>query len=240
MLIIPAIDMIEGKCVRLTKGDYNTCKVYSDNPVDVAKMFEDIGLTHLHVVDLEGAKGNSIVNLRSLEQICSQTNMVVDFGGGIKSKESLLSAFNAGASKVTVGSLAAKHPEIVLDMIEDFADKLILGADCLNRKIAVTGWLEGSSIDVIEFISFYKAKGINTTISTDIKRDGMLCGPSVALYEEICEKVPGMNVIASGGVSSLADLIELRQLGLYGTIVGKAYYEGRITLDELAEVNNAC
>ncbi len=239
MLIIPAIDMIDGKCVRLTKGDYNTRKTYADDPVEVAKLFENNGLTRLHVVDLEGAKGNSIINLRTLERICSQTSLVVDFGGGIKSKESLLSAFNAGAAFVTVGSLAAKNPDIILDMIDEFASRLILGSDCIDHRIATSGWLEESDIDVVDFIGFYYEKGIGTTISTDIKRDGMLAGPSIELYREIRERVPGMNIIASGGVSSLEDLKQLEALNLYGAIVGKAYYEGRISLKELSEVNNA-
>jgi len=240
MLIIPAIDIIGGKCVRLTKGEYSSVKTYSEDPIGMAKTFEDAGLTHLHVVDLEGAKRGECVNLNTLEAICRQTSLIVDFGGGIKSKDSLQAALSAGANAVTVGSLAVKQRDIVLEMISSYPSSLILGADCRNRLIATSGWQEDSKLEVTEFISYYYEKGIRKTISTDISRDGMLSGPSFELYEAIKERVPGIDIIASGGVSSLSDLLKLKEQGLYGAIVGKAYYEGKVSLKELAEVNNAC
>ena len=236
MKIIPAIDIINGECVRLTKGDYDAKKSYFKDPLEVAKRFEAAGLSRLHVVDLEGAKSGEIKNLKTLERICTHTSLCVDFGGGIKSISSLESALNAGAKFVTCGSILVKNPDIVLTWLEKYSDKLILGADCRDRMISTSGWLENSNIDVISFIKRWKARGFNYCISTDISKDGMLKGPSFMLYEEIINNIPNINVIASGGISSLDDLIKLKSLNLFGAIVGKAYYEGYLTLEELKEV----
>ncbi|MFK8055213.1 MAG: 1-(5-phosphoribosyl)-5-[(5-phosphoribosylamino)methylideneamino]imidazole-4-carboxamide isomerase [Saprospiraceae bacterium] len=236
MRIIPAIDIIDGKCVRLTKGDYNSMTTYSDSPVDVAKSFEANGITHLHVVDLDGAKAKQVVNYKTLEAIATQTNLIVDFGGGIKRDEDLKVAFNSGAQQVTAGSIAAKNRTLFLSWIEKYgAEKIILGADCKDRKIATDGWLEASEIDVLDFIKGYEAVGIQSTICTDISKDGMLQGPSIELYEEILAS-SNVALIASGGVASMEDLFELKALGCAGAIVGKAIYENRITLKQLSEL----
>lgn len=236
MKIIPAIDIINGECVRLTKGDYEAKKSYFKNPLEATKRFEDYGFTRLHVVDLEGAKSGEIKNLKTLENICSNTSLIVDFGGGVKSTSALESALAAGASFVTCGSIAVKNPSLVLSWLEKYNDKLILGADCKNRMIATFGWLETSDIDVITFIQEWKNRGFSYCISTDISKDGMLKGPSFELYEDISNSIPDINVIASGGISSLEDLLRLKNMKLSGAIVGKAYYEGYLTLEELREV----
>lgn len=236
MKIIPAIDLIDGKCVRLTKGDYATKKIYNENPLEVAKSFEDHGIKHLHLVDLDGAKSQRIVNHQTLELLSTRTALSIDFGGGLKSDKDLEIAFNCGAKQVTGGSIAAKNRDIFLNWLERFGpEKILLGADCKNRKIATNGWLEGSELEVIDFISSYASAGIQEVITTDISRDGMLNGPSVDLYRDILQQTP-IKLIASGGVSTYSDLNVLKELGCSGVIIGKAIYEGRITLKQLAEL----
>ncbi|PHS04054.1 MAG: 1-(5-phosphoribosyl)-5-[(5-phosphoribosylamino)methylideneamino]imidazole-4-carboxamide isomerase [Kordia sp.] len=234
MRIIPAIDIIDGKCVRLTKGDYNTKKIYNENPLEVAKEFEDSGIQYLHVVDLDGAKSKHIVNYKILEQIASKTNLKIDFGGGLKSDEDLKIAFESGASQITGGSIAANNSTQFLNWLTTYGnDKIILGADCLDRKIATNGWLERSELDVLDFIKNYEAKGIINVICTDISKDGMLQGASNELYQEILGATK-INLIASGGVSNIDDLVTLKEIGCEGAILGKAIYEGNITLKELS------
>lgn len=236
MKIIPAIDIIDGKCVRLTKGDYSTKKIYNEDPVEVAKSFEDNGIKFLHLVDLDGAKSSQIVNYKALEKISNQTSLSVDFGGGIKSNNDIKIAFESGANQVTGGSIAAKNRALFIEWIDVYGpEKIILGADCLDRKIATDGWLKGSETDVIEFINSYEINGIKDVISTDISKDGMLEGPSIELYKEILSQ-SSVNLIASGGVSTMKDVLELKEIGCSGVIIGKAIYEGRITLKELSEL----
>lgn len=233
MRIIPAIDIIDGKCVRLTKGDYSTQIIYNEDPLEVAKEFEANGIGYLHMVDLDGAKSSRIINQKILEQVATYTKLKIDFGGGIKSDDDIRIAFESGASQITGGSIAVKNRELFLEWVKKYGpDKIILGADCLNRKIATQGWLENSETDVVDFISDYQQKGIQFVICTDISKDGMLQGTSNELYKEILEKT-NVKLIASGGVSSLDDLFKLKELGCEGTIVGKAIYEGRIKLNEL-------
>lgn len=233
MRIIPAIDIIEGKCVRLTKGDYATKKIYNENPVEVAKEFEDNGIEYLHLVDLDGAKSQHIVNYKILEQIAAKTSLKIDFGGGLKSDDDLRIAFDNGASQITGGSIAVKNPEVFTGWFAKYgADKIILGADCINRKIATHGWLETSEIDVIDFIMQYEKIGLKNTICTDVAKDGMLQGASVDLYQEILSK-SAINLIASGGVSKIEDLFRLKEIGCEGAILGKAIYENRISLKQL-------
>jgi len=234
MRIIPAIDIIEGKCVRLTKGDYNTKKIYNENPVEVAKEFEAAGIQYLHVVDLDGAKASHIVNYKVLEQIASKTNLKIDFGGGLKSDKDLQIAFNSGANQITGGSIAVKNPEIFESWIAKFgADKIILGADCNNEKIAVSGWQEESDLEVIPFIKNYQSKGISYVICTDISKDGMLEGPSFELYQRILENTPKIKLIASGGISTFDEIPKLAEMNCEGVIIGKAIYENRISLKQL-------
>lgn len=236
MRIIPAIDIINGKCVRLTKGDYNTQKIYNENPLDVAKYFEDNGLQYLHLVDLDGAKSNHIVNHKILYQIATKTNLKIDFGGGLKSHKDLEIAFENGARQVTGGSIAAKNPTVFLSWLTEFgSDKIILGADCLNRKIATHGWQETSELDVVDYIANYVANGISTVICTDIAKDGMLQGTSNELYKAILSQT-NVNLIASGGVTTLADLALLKTIGCEGAIVGKALYEGTIKIENLNQL----
>ncbi|NQY30839.1 MAG: 1-(5-phosphoribosyl)-5-[(5-phosphoribosylamino)methylideneamino]imidazole-4-carboxamide isomerase [Flavobacteriaceae bacterium] len=231
---MPAIDIIDCKCVRLTKGDYNTKKIYNESPLEVAKEFEDFGIQYLHVVDLDGAKSKHIINYKILEQIASKTNLKIDFGGGLKSDEDLKIAFESGASQITGGSIAANNPTQFLNWLTTYGnDKIILGADCLNRKIATNGWLEHSELDVLDFIKNYEAKGIINVICTDISKDGMLQGASNELYQEILGATK-INLIASGGVSDIDDLVTLKEIGCEGAILGKAIYEGNITLKELS------
>lgn len=237
MRIIPAIDIIEGKCVRLTKGDYSTKKIYNENPLEVAKQFEGSGIQYLHLVDLDGAKSKQIINYKILEQITSKTSLKVDFGGGLKSNEDLKIAFDNGATQITGGSIAVKDPEIFESWIPIYGpDKIILGADCKNEKIAVSGWQEESQLDVLPFISNYITKGIRYVICTDISKDGMLEGPAFELYKKILEKDSATKLIASGGISKLDDLIRLKELDCEGVIVGKAIYENRISLKELVDL----
>ena len=234
MILIPAIDIINGQCVRLTKGAYDTKKVYSESPLDVAKSFEDAGVTHVHVVDLDGARAKHIVNYKILEQIATQTSLVVDFGGGIKSEDDLQTAFDCGARQVTLGSIAVDAPELVMDWLQKFgAERLILGADAKNRRIATHGWEKDSGIDVIDFVKDYTAKGFAYVLCTDVAKDGMLAGPSLELYYELLTELPELALIASGGVSNMDDLYQLEELGCAAAIIGKAIYEGNISLKEL-------
>lgn len=233
MRIIPAIDIIDGKCVRLSKGDYETKKIYNENPVEVAKEFEDFGIQYLHLVDLDGAKAKKIINQKVIENIAKKTNLIIDFGGGIRSEEDLQKAFDSGAKKVTLGSVAVVNPELCLDWLEKFgAEKLILGADCLDRKIKTSGWLENSETDVVDFIKEYQKKGFREVVCTDISKDGMLQGPSTALYQEILENST-IELVASGGISNIEDVQKMKKIGCAGTIIGKAIYEGRISLEDL-------
>ena len=233
MRIIPAIDIIDGKCVRLSKGDYDTKKIYNENPVEVAKEFEDFGIQYLHLVDLDGAKAKKIINQKVIENISKNTNLIIDFGGGIRSEEDLQKAFDSGAKKVTLGSVAVVNPELCLAWLEKFgAEKLILGADCLDRKIKTSGWLENSETDVVDFIKEYQKKGFKEVVCTDISKDGMLQGPSTALYQEIIENST-IELIASGGISNIEDVQKMKEIGCAGTIIGKAIYEGRISLEDL-------
>jgi phosphoribosylformimino-5-aminoimidazole carboxamide ribotide isomerase len=238
--VIPAIDIIDGKCVRLTKGDYAQKKVYSEDPLEVAKSFEGVGLRRLHVVDLDGAKAQHIVNHKALEKIATKTSLVVDFGGGLKTSDDLRIAFECGAHMVTGGSIAVKNPEEFTRWIEKFGgEKIILGADVVNEKIAVSGWQEGTDLDLLPFIKSYSDKGITQVICTDISKDGMLQGANLALYRKIQEAFPSLHLIASGGVSQLSDVEELDRHGLRSVIVGKAIYEGRITMEELTRIMNS-
>ena len=233
MKIIPAIDLMEGKCVRLSQGDFGTRKIYNENPLEVAKEFEDNGIEYLHLVDLDGAKSNKIVNYKTLERIASKTNLKIDFGGGLKSNNDLKIAFESGAQQITGGSIAAQKPELFTSWIQKYGGtKIILGADCLNRKIATNGWLQTTEIDVLELIQNYEKQGIQYVICTDISKDGMLSGPSIGLYKDLISTT-NIKLIASGGVSNLEELYELKALGCEGAIVGKAIYEGKITLKQL-------
>jgi len=238
MRIIPAIDIIEGKCVRLSKGDYNTKKIYNENPLEVAKNFEAHGIQYLHLVDLDGAKSKNIVNHKILEEIASKTNLKVDFGGGLKTDKDLQIAFECGAHQITGGSIAVKDPDTFKSWIQKFgSDKIILGADANNEKIAVSGWQEESDKELIPFIQKYQEEGINYVICTDISKDGMLEGPSFELYRRILEETSSedkkLKLIASGGISTFRELPKLAELGCEGTIIGKAIYEGRIKMKEL-------
>ena len=234
MRIIPAIDIIDGKCVRLSKGDYNTKKIYNENPLEVAKSFEDAGIEYLHLVDLDGAKSSRIINHKVLEQIATQTSLKIDFGGGLKTNEDLKIAFECGANQITGGSIAVKNSTVFKEWISQFGtDKIILGADANNRKIAVSGWLEESNEEVIPFIQSYQKEGISYVICTDIAKDGMLEGPSFELYQDILTNCNTIKLIASGGISTFDELPKLAELGCEGTIIGKAIYEGRISLKQL-------
>lgn len=232
--VIPAIDLIDGKCVRLQQGDYAQKTVYNDNPVEVAKMFEDAGIKRLHLVDLDGAKQKQIVNEKVLEAITTQTGLIVDFGGGIQSDEDLQKAFDHGAEMVTCGSIAVKQRELFESWVVKYgAEKMILAADAKDGKIAVSGWQESSQIDLIAFIGDYVSKGITKVLCTDISKDGMLQGPSTDLYKQIMAKFPELELIASGGVANAEDLRILDREGIPAVVLGKAIYEGRITIDEL-------
>src|ERR1051326_1202372 len=232
--IIPAIDIIEGKCVRLTQGDYAQKKVYRDDPVEAAKEFEAIGIKRLHLVDLDGAKTGKVINLDVLERISAGTKLVIDFGGGITGNEDIKNVYNAGAALATVGSVAVKQPQLFMEWLSEFGpEKILLGADVKDEMIAVSGWLEQTKIPVIDFIRERMEMGARNIFCTDISRDGLLQGPSVLLYEKILADFPGLNLIASGGVSNMKDVIALEKAGCKGVIIGKAIYESRITLTEL-------
>lgn len=233
--IIPAIDVIDGKCVRLSQGDYDQKKVYNENPAEVAKMFEDAGVRRLHLVDLDGAKAQHIVNYKVLESITSKTNLVVDFGGGLKSDDDLRIAFECGASMVTGGSIAVKNPDVFLSWIEKFgAEKIILGADVKDEKIAVGGWIETTDLSLIPFIKKFKDKGVDKVICTDISKDGMLQGASNELYKKVLDNFPDLYLVASGGVSCMDDIKALNEANVPAVITGKAIYEGKIKLTEIA------
>lgn len=236
--LIPAIDLIEGKCVRLTQGDYATRKVYNEDPLDVARQFEDHGIRRLHLVDLDGAKAGRIINYKVLEKLATRTGLVIDFGGGLKSDDDLRIAFDCGAEMITGGSIAVKQPERFLSWLTQYgAGRIILGADAKDKKIAVSGWEEGTDLELIPFVRDYQAKGVQKIICTDIGRDGMLQGPAIDLYKELQEALPGLYLIASGGVSSIADIERLAEAGIPAVIFGKAIYEGRIPLKELERFN---
>jgi len=234
MRIIPAIDIIDGKCVRLSKGDYDTKKIYNENPLEIAKEFEAHGIQHLHLVDLDGAKSKHIVNHKVLEQIATKTNLKIDFGGGLKTDEDLRIAFESGANQITGGSIAVKDEHTFRSWIAKFGnEKIILGADAHNEKIAVSGWLEESDKELIPFIQEYQKKGITYVICTDISKDGMLEGPSFDLYKRILSETDNLKLIASGGISTFDELPKLAEIGCEGTIIGKAIYENRISLKQL-------
>lgn len=235
MIILPAIDIIDGKCVRLTQGDYAQKKVYNENPAEVAKEFEDAGLTHLHLVDLDGAKAGMVKNWKVVEAITSKTKLKVDFGGGIKTEEAIRRLFDLNVQQVNVGSIAVKEPEKVFQWIETFgASKIILSADVKGESVAISGWQENSNLNIIDFIKQYTAKGIQYVTCTDIGVDGMLTGPNIGLYKKLLQHFPTLNLIASGGVGSLEDVESLEPIGVTGVIIGKAIYEGRIALKQLS------
>lgn len=236
--IIPAIDIIDGKCVRLTKGNYAAKTVYDNDPLEVAKKLFDAGCKRLHLVDLDGAKSHHIVNHRTLEQIATKTDFVIDFGGGLKSSHDLHIAFECGASMITGGSVAVQNPELFIEWLNHYgSEKIILGADTRNGKISTSGWINDSDNDIIPFIQNYVKKGITQIISTDINVDGTLSGPSVNLYKTITDKIPDVSVIASGGVSSITDINSLDDINIPAVIVGKAIYEGKISLKEIQMIN---
>jgi phosphoribosylformimino-5-aminoimidazole carboxamide ribotide isomerase len=235
--LIPAIDIIDGKCVRLSQGDYNRQKTYNENPLEVAKSFQDHGITRLHLVDLDGAKASHIVNYKVLENIATHTNLTIDFGGGLKTDNDLRIAFESGASMITGGSIAVKNPDTFLSWLKQYgSEKIILGADAKDKKIAVTGWLEDTDCQLLDFLADYINKGVSQVICTDIAKDGMLQGPSTALYQEILAQHPALWLIASGGVSNMRDIQALDAAGVPAVIFGKAIYEGNITLKQLEEL----
>ncbi len=236
MKIIPAIDIIDGKCVRLEMGDYQTKKIYNEDPLEVAKQFEANGMQYLHLVDLDAAKHKKISNLAVLEKLAKETNLQIDFGGGIQSKEDVEIILNAGAKQVTLGSLAVKAPAVCLEIIKAFGgEKIILGADCIGRNIAINAWQDTAENDVISFIENYFKKGFTYSVVTDVAKDGMLQGPSIELYKDILAKT-SIKLIASGGVSCIQDVEQLKTIGCSGAIIGKAIYENHITLKELSEL----
>lgn len=239
MELIPAIDLIDAKCVRLSQGDYAQTKVYNENPLEVAKAFEDVGIRRLHLVDLDGAKAHHIVNYRVLENIATHTSLEIDFGGGLKSDEDLRIAFECGAKMVTGGSIAVKSPELFEKWLQKYGgERIILGSDVKDERIAINGWQDKTNIDIWSFLADYQAKGVRKTICTDIAFDGMLAGPSIALYRKMIERFPDLYLIASGGVSGMEDIHCLQEAGLPAVIFGKAIYEGRISLQELSIFNS--
>jgi len=238
MQIIPAIDIIDGKCVRLTHGDYSQKKIYNENPLEVAKEFEDAGLLRLHLVDLDGAKSGMVKNWKVLESIAGKTGLIIDFGGGIKTDKDVQIVFESGADLATVGSIAVKEEEVFNQWLAHFgADRFLLGADVKDEKLTVSGWLEQTDIWIYDFLEQYTAKGVKQVFCTDVSKDGALEGPSTALYKSIVEKFPALHFIASGGVSCMDDVYQLQEVGCKGVIIGKAIYEGRVSLKELMKVN---
>jgi phosphoribosylformimino-5-aminoimidazole carboxamide ribotide isomerase len=238
MEIIPAIDIINGKCVRLTKGDYAQQKIYNENPLEVAKQFEDAGIKRLHIVDLDGAKAGKIINIQVLETIAVNTKLIIDFGGGVKNITDVGNILNAGAAIVTIGSLAVKHPEILEEWLLEFGtDKFLIGADVLDEKIKISGWLEDGGVGIFTFIGKMLALGVQNIFCTDISKDGVMEGPSIDLYKKIMEEHAEVNLIASGGVSKIEDVIQLKEIGCKGAIIGKAIYEGKISLEQLITYN---
>lgn len=237
--IIPAIDIIDGKCVRLSQGDYSKKTIYNENPLEVAKMFEAAGIKHLHLVDLDGAKQKRIVNYKVLNEICNKTNLIVDFGGGVQNDEMIKVAFENGATQVTGGSIAVKNPNLFEKWFTEFgSEKIILGADAINEKIAISGWEESSNLLIFDFVESWVKKGAKYCISTDVSKDGMLEGPSFELYKNLQLCSPTLNIIASGGISCIQDVKKLNDINIYGVIVGKAIYEGKIKLKEFEEFFN--
>lgn len=238
--LIPAIDIIGGECVRLTKGDYDSKTVYANSPVEMAKRFEKAGFKRLHVVDLDGAKSKHIVNVDTLKAITTETSLVVDFGGGIKTDDDIEKAFSHGASMVTVGSVAITNKELFAGWLEKYgADRIILGADVRHGKISINGWKEDSEEDLLPFLKYYIDKGVRNVLCTEISKDGTLAGPAVELYKEIMAEYPHINLIASGGVSGIDDIKALNEAGIPATVFGKAIYEGKIDIDELWHWQNA-
>jgi phosphoribosylformimino-5-aminoimidazole carboxamide ribotide isomerase len=237
MRIIPAIDLIEGKCVRLTQGDYAQKTIYNEDPLSVAQMFEDAGLQYLHLVDLDGAKQKKVVNLKVLERIATHTHLHIDFGGGVQSDEDIEKVFGAGAKQVTGGSIAVRNPEMFEKWLQKYgADKIILGADVKNEQIAISGWEEVSQLPILTFLKKYQEKGVKYVICTDISKDGLLQGTAKELYQKIQTHFPDLQLIASGGVASMQDVKDLAQQGLAGVIIGKAIYENKVKLNELAQI----
>ena len=236
MRIIVAIDIIGGKCVRLTRGDFSTKKIYNEDPLEIALKIESNGVKYIHLVDLDGAKNKKVENIKVLEKIAWKTKLKIDFGGGLRSYEDVITVFNAGARQVTVGSIAVTDRHLFMEWLTKLGqEKLILGADCIDRKVSTGGWLENSDKEIISFISDYKSRGVKYAICTDIKKDGTLKGPSTTLYKEILDTVK-INLIASGGISSVRDIEDIRQAGCEGVIIGKAVYEGKIGLNELGKI----
>ena len=236
MRIIVALDIIEGKCVRLTKGDFSTKKIYNENPLEVARQVEDSGIKYIHIVDLDGALKKRVVNFKILEKIAAGTSLKIDFGGGIRSDDDLYIVFSSGARQVTCGSIAVTSQPLVLEWLSKWGrEKIMLGADSVKRKIATEGWAESSDSDIVKFITDYKSKGIKYAVCTDIDKDGMLKGPSIGLYKEILE-IPGLSLIASGGITSIKDIEELSLIGCEGAIIGKALYEGILDLKEISRL----
>ena len=239
MTIIPAIDIINGKCVRLTKGNYAQQKIYNENPVEVAKQFADAGLKRLHIVDLDGAKAGTIMNLPVLENIAAAVNMVIDFGGGVKKITDVENILNAGAAMVTIGSMAVKQPEVLEEWLMEFgADHFLIGADVLDEKIKISGWMEDGGINIFDFVGRLISLGVRNIFCTDISKDGMMQGPSINLYQKIIAQHPEISLIASGGVSNIEDVVQLKEIGCKGAIIGKAIYENLITLEDLATLNS--
>lgn len=237
MRIIPAIDIIEGKCVRLSQGDYSKKKIYNEKPIEVAKQFEDAGLRYIHIVDLDGAKTGKVINWKVIEDICEKTSLQIDFGGGIKNEEDVKGLLNLGVTQINIGSLAVKNPQLVYNWISQFGpSSIILSADVKDQKVAIQGWQTDSGLSIHELIENFVVNNLKFVTCTDISKDGMLAGPNIELYKELILRFPTINLIASGGVSSMNDLHTLKALNVYGAIVGKAIYEGKIRLDELNEL----
>lgn len=232
--LVPAIDVIDGKCVRLTKGDYNNKTTYNDSPLDLAIRFESLGFRRLHMVDLEGAKSKHVVNIETLKKITDSTNLKVDFGGGIKTEDDIKMAFDNGASMVTVGSVAVTHRQLFMKWLDQFgAERIILGADVRNGKVSINGWKEDTAEDIVSFLRYYVGKGVKNVLCTDISKDGMLSGPAFSLYQSILASFPEINLIASGGVSNVDDIKKLEEKGVHSVVFGKAIYEGRINIETL-------
>ena len=237
MIIIPAIDIIDGKCVRLTKGDYSKQVIYNEDPLEVAKQFEAAGIERLHIVDLDGAKAGKIINLKTLEAIAGATKMTIDFGGGVKSIADVSNIFTAGASIVTIGSLAVKHPELLEEWLMEFGtQRFMVGADVLDGKIKISGWLEDGGVDIFSFIGRMLSLGVTNIFCTDISKDGVMEGPSLELYKQIIEEHPEVSLVASGGVSNINDVLQLKKIGCAGVIIGKAIYEGKVLVEELLKI----
>ncbi|KAA9040481.1 1-(5-phosphoribosyl)-5-[(5-phosphoribosylamino)methylideneamino]imidazole-4-carboxamide isomerase [Ginsengibacter hankyongi] len=236
MELIPAIDVMDGKCVRLSKGDFNKKTVYSNNPLEIAKGFQEAGVTSLHIVDLDGANGEALKNLRVLENISANTSLIIDFGGGIKTNQSIKSVFNAGATMISLGSVIIKSPALFSEWISEYGpDKFLPGADVLDKKIKIHGWKESTGTDIFNFTEDLLQLNINKIFCTDISKDGMMQGPSVELYKEILKKFPSLYLIASGGISCYDDLFTLQEAGCKGAIIGKAFYEGKITTQQITD-----